>query len=194
MNTTQWFSSDLQFHKLYADPLLAQASMHWTPLHIAKKAAEFLAAEPGKKILDIGSGAGKFCLAAAYYQPTCFYYGIEQRKNLVDAAHAAQDILRIQNAAFIHANISAFDLEEYDHFYFFNAFYENLDDEYKIDTELTYSKQLYNAYNRHLYKQLDKKPAGTRLATFHSTQHEIPGSYHEVGGTEDEVLKFWAKI
>jgi SAM-dependent methyltransferase len=189
----QWFSSDLRFHKLYADPLLAQASMHWTPLHIAKKAAAFLAAEPGKKILDIGSGAGKFCLAAAYYQPGCFYYGIEQRKNLIAAAQAAQDILRIQNVAFIHANIKGFDAGEYDHFYFFNAFFENINDEYKIDNELTYSKDLYNAYNRHLYKQLNKKPAGTRLVTFHSTQDEIPDTYHEVGGMEDEVLKFWMK-
>jgi hypothetical protein len=95
--------------------------------------------------------------------------------------------------AFIHANIKGFDAGEYDHFYFFNAFFENINDEYKIDNELPYSKELYNAYNRHLYKQLNKKPAGTRLVTFHSTQDEIPDTYHEVGGMEDEVLKFWMK-
>jgi SAM-dependent methyltransferase len=189
-----WFTSDLQFHKLYADPLIAQASMHWTPLHVAKKAAAFLAAEPGKKILDIGSGAGKFCLAAAYYQPACFYYGIEQRKELVEAAETAQEATHIQNVAFIHANLKETDLGRYDHFYFFNAFFENINDEYKIDTDIIYSKELYDAYNRYLYKQLDKKPSGTRLATFHSTQDEIPDAYHEIGGSEDDLLKFWMKI
>jgi SAM-dependent methyltransferase len=189
-----WFASDLQFHKLYADPLIAQASMHWTPLHIAKKAAAFLAAEPGKKILDIGSGGGKFCLAAAYYQPACFYYGIEQRKQLVEAAETAQEAARVQNVAFIHANLKETDLGNYDHFYFFNAFFENINDEYKIDTDIAYSRELYYTYNRYLYKQLDKKPPGTRLVTFHSTQDEIPGSYHEVGGSDDALLKFWMKV
>lgn len=194
MITQPWFSSDQQFHKLYPGELLTQASMHWTPLHIAKKAAAFLAAEKGKKILDIGSGAGKFCLAAAYYQPDCFFVGVEQRKNLVEAANAAQQALRIPNAEFIHANLKETDLARYDHFYFFNAFFENLDEGHRIDTNVPYSKDLYHNYNRYLYRQLSKRPAGTRLATFHSTQHEIPPSYHEVGGTEDGVLKFWEKI
>lgn len=188
-----WFSSDLQFHKLYAESLLAQASMHWTPLHITKKAADFLAAEKDKKILDIGSGAGKFCLAAAHYQPGCFFYGIEQRKNLVDAARAAQQVLRIPNAAFIDANLKETDLGGYDHFYFFNAFFENINDEHKIDATIPYSKDLYNAYNRYLHKQLSKKTSGTRLATFYSTQDEIPHTYLEVGASDDGALKFWIK-
>jgi len=40
----------------------------WTPLAIARKAAEFLA-EPGSKVLDIGSGIGKFCLTGAFFNP-----------------------------------------------------------------------------------------------------------------------------
>lgn len=194
MDRSKWFSSDTQFHQLYAESLLAQASMHWTPLHIARKAAGFLAAEKGKNILDIGSGGGKFCLAAAYYQPGCFFSGIEQRKTLVDAANTAANLMQLQNVAFYHHNLIETDLAQYDHFYFFNAFYENLEDEYKIDTAIPYSKKIYSDYNRYLYRQLDKKPAGTRLATFHSTQDEIPGSYHEVGGSEDGVLKFWMKV
>lgn len=191
---TQWFLSDQQFHKLYDETLTAQASMHWTPLHIAKKAAAFLAAEPGKKVVDIGSGAGKFCLAAAFYQPHCFFYGIEQRKNLVDAANRAQRQTRIPNAEFIHANINEIDLGGYDHFYFFNAFYENIEDANKIDEAVAYSKELYASYNRYLYKQLNKKPAGTRLVTFHSSHHEIPPSYHEVSESDNATLQCWVKI
>jgi SAM-dependent methyltransferase len=190
----QWLASDAQFHKLYPDAVTAQASMHWTPLYIARKAAEFLAAENNVNILDIGSGAGKFCLAAAAYQPGSFFYGVEQREELVKYAEAAAVTMRLPNVSFMHANITSIDFTSYDHFYFFNAFFENINDEYKIDTKLRYSKELYASYNRYVYKQLDKKPAGTRLATFHSMEDEIPVGYHEVGSTEDNLLKFWVKI
>jgi SAM-dependent methyltransferase len=190
----QWFASDKQFNGLYPEAVQAQATMHWTPLHIARKAAEFLAAGENVKVLDIGSGAGKFCLTAAHYQPATFFYGIEQRAGLVDYAMAAAVTLGLQNVAFKQDNITHTDFGLYDHFYFFNAFYENVNDEYRIDEHLPYSKELYSAYNRHVYRQLDKKPAGTRLATFHSMEDEIPASFYEVASTEDNLLKFWVKV
>jgi cyclopropane fatty-acyl-phospholipid synthase-like methyltransferase len=191
---SKWFASDQQFHQLYPPESLAQANMHWTPLHIARKAAEFLAADKNSKVLDIGSGAGKFCLTAAYYQPQSFFSGVEQRQELVNYAEAASDILGLQNVSFIQANITEVDFSVYDHFYFYNAFFENINNEYRIDEKITYSKELYAAYNRYVYKQLEKKPGGTRLATFHSMEDEIPASYYEVASTEDNLLKFWTKV
>ena len=190
----KWFISDLQFHRLYPDSLLTQANMHWTPLSVAKKAAEFLSVTDGAKILDIGSGAGKFCLAAAFYQPNCFFYGIEQRPELVNAANAAEDQLLLNNVSFILANLTETNLSAYNHFYFFNAFYENLEDSFKIDDSIQYSGDLYRKYCSYLYKQLEKKPSGTRLATFHSMEDEVPDTYHEVGSSQDNLLKFWIKI
>ena len=190
----KWFVSDPQFHRLYPESLHTQANMHWTPLSVACKAAEFLAVDNGTKILDIGSGAGKFCLAAAYHQPNSFFYGIEQRAELVNAAHAAEEQLRLNNVSFVHGNLTEIDLNKYDHFYFFNAFYENLDDGFKIDDTVHYSLELYRNYNSYLYKQLEKKPSGTRLATFHSLEEEISEGYHEVGSSADNLLKFWIKV
>src|SRR6478609_5570708 len=112
----KWFASDQQFHQLYPAELHAQASMHWTPLHIARKAAEFLAVEKNSKVLDIGSGAGKFCLTGAYYQPQAFFLGAEQRKELINYSDAAADTLGLQNVSFIHANITGIDFSLYDHF------------------------------------------------------------------------------
>lgn len=188
------FASDLQFHQLYPEALHAQANMHWTPLHIARRAADYLAAGQQANILDIGSGSGKFCLAAAYYQPAAKYTGIEQREELVLAAEQARDMLGLQQVSFIHGNLLALDLSAYDHFYFFNAFFENLEEAFRIDHAVPYSGELYAQYNRYLFRQLQKKPSGTRLATFHSTEAEIPGEYHEVGATEDGLLKFWVKV
>lgn len=190
----KWFASDGQFHQLYPEPVRAQANMHWTPLHVARKAAEFLTADKHKRILDIGSGGGKFCLAAAYYCPEGIYTGIEQRASLVANAEEANRILGLPHVTFLHQNILDTDLAAYDHFYFFNAFYENLDDSFRIDELLTYSRELYAQYNRHLFRQLEKKPPGTRIVTFHSTENEMPGNYMEVSVSADELLKCWIRV
>ena len=192
--TEKWYSADLQFNRLYPEPIQLLAARHWTPLAVARKAANFLAAEQNARILDIGSGVGKFCLAAAHYKPNAFYYGIEQRKQLVSYAETARETLWLDNVFFINGNFTQLDFRNYDHFYFYNAFYENLSDTNKIDDSIDYSPELFNYYNRYLFKQLEQKPPGTRLATFHSVEDEIPQDYHIVGAEMNELLKFWIKI
>src|ERR1700758_5345301 len=93
----QWFSTDSQLHALYPEPIQLLACRHWTPLKITQMVVSFLAPHPGVKVLDIGSGVGKFCLAGAYYKPYASFFGIEQRKDLVAHAEAAKDILGLQN-------------------------------------------------------------------------------------------------
>lgn len=190
----KWFSSDINFNQLYPLDVQMLDKRHWTPLAVARKAADFLAAESKVSILDIGSGAGKFCLGAAYYKPDAYYFGVEQRKSLIQYAEDAGAMLRQHNVSFIEGNFTQLDLRNYDHFYFYNAFYENLYGTEKIDNSIDYSPELYAYYNHYLYKQLELKPAGTRLATFHSLEYEIPPGYHEVGSAFDNLLKFWIKI
>jgi SAM-dependent methyltransferase len=192
--TENWFSSDTRFDHLYPSSIQELAKRHWTPLNVARKAAGFLGAENNARILDIGSGVGKFCLAAAYYKPKAFYYGVEQRKSLIYKAETARQVLRLENVSFIHGNFTQLDFRNYDHFYFYNAFYENLSGTDRIDESIDYSGELYNYYNRYLYKQLELKPAGTRLAAFHSLEDEVPQSYHVVGSEFDNLLKFWIKV
>lgn len=189
-----YFQSDLQFHRLFPENVTSQASMHWTPLFIARKAADFLALDRNATILDIGSGAGKFCLAAGYFHPETQWVGIEQRADLVQYAEKARQICRLPNVSFIHTNLTETDLSVYDHFYFFNAFYENLNEEYRIDNNLTYSSEIFYQYNRYLYRALEKKPPGTRLVTFHSTEAEIPADYHVVAASADANFKCWIKV
>lgn len=191
---TKQFSSDVEFNELYPLSIQTLAKRHWTPLSVARKAARFLAAENNARILDIGSGVGKFCMAAAYYEPKSFFYGVEQRRSLVNRAESVNEILQLENVSFTHGNFTQLDFRNYDHFYFFNAFYENLAGTDKIDNSIDYSGELYNYYNRYLYKQLEQKPTGTRLATYHSLEDEVPRGYHIVGSERDNLLKFWIKI
>ena len=62
----------------------------------------------------------------------------------------------------MNGNFTQVDFRKFDHFYFYNAFYENIAGTDKIDNSIDYSGELYNYYNRYLFKQLEQKPAGTR--------------------------------
>ncbi len=194
IKTTNWFASDSQFNQLYPAPMQLLAKRHFTPLVVAKKVAEFLAAETDVRILDIGSGVGKFCLAAAHYQPKAFYYGIEQRKNLSHHAEAAKKILDYKNVFFLNGNFTQVDFEHYDHFYLYYSFYENLTATDKIDDSIDYSPELFKYYNRYLLKHLEQKPPGTKLATYHCLEDEMPPGYQLVGDEMDSCLKLWIKI
>lgn len=188
------FRSDEQFDKLYPLPVSALAQLHWTPLAVSRKAAQFLGTEDNVRILDIGSGVGKFCIPAAHFAPHAAFYGVEQRRRLLHHAEKVKETLGIENVHFIHANFTQLDFNDYDHFYFFNAFFENLDGTDKIDDSIDYSDELFHYYNRYLYRQLDMKPSGTRVVTYHSLESEMPLNYHVVDSQKNDLLKFWIKV
>lgn len=188
------FNSDVSFDQVYPVSIQKLAARHWTPLQVIRKAANFLAVQQGAKVLDIGSGVGKFCLAAGFFKPEALFFGIEQRQQLCFFAETARQQLDIGNVTFLQGNFTGLDLRDYDHFYFYNSFYENLNGTSKIDDSLEYSSGLYYYYTRFLYKQLERTPSGTRLATFHSLEDEIPPDFLPAGSESEGLLKFWIKI
>lgn len=190
----KWFDSDVAFDSLYPPFIRTLSNYHWTPLGIAYLAGRFLAGDGNARVLDIGCGVGKFCLAAASRMPDAHFYGVEQRATLIEYAEAANRRLKLDNVSFIHGNFTQLDLRNYDHFYFYNSFYENLDAVNKIDDSIDYSPGLYDYYNRYLFRQLQYKPSGTRLCTFCSSEHEIPPDFHVVASELDGLLKFRVKI
>jgi len=187
-----WFSTDYRFHSLYPPFLRPLSKNHCTPLNVVRKAAMFLA-EKNARILDIGSGLGKFCLAAAYYCPQAYYVGVEQRRDLTEYAEAARRTLGLKNVSFIHGNITDLDFSQYDHFYFYNSFYENIAPMGKIDEKIPYSVERYNHYQYFMYRQLAKKPSGTRVATYYGRDDQMPRGYHVGGGELNDLLKYWVK-
>lgn len=186
------FSDDTEFDWLYPKQFQLLSLKHFTLLPIAQKAAEFLSL-PNTRVLDIGSGAGKFCLTAGYHFPKTFFYGVEQRYEL---HHLAENIKRytdLPNVNFIYGNVTQINFKEFDHFYFYNSFFENIDQINKIDDTIELSESLYNYYTQYLYMALSAKPSGTRLVTFHSLEQEIPPDYRLADVSYDTLLKMWIK-
>lgn len=186
------FSNDAAFDWMYPEHFQLLSLKHWTPLAIARKAAAFLS-EPGARVLDIGSGIGKFCLAAAYEFPETHFYGVEQRHELVYHAEEAKNYTQLHGVNFIHANITQVNFKEFDHFYFYNSFYENIGTGCPIDDTIEMSESLYAYYTQYLLNALDEKSPGTRLVTFHSFGEEVPPSYKLAGIAIDGLMKMWIK-
>src|SRR5215470_16048122 len=100
------FLNDGAFDWLYPERIQRLSRRHWTPLGVARKSAHFLANAPGKRILDIGSGVGKFCLVGGHYYPDALFFGVEQREELYNLATDARDMTGKFNVEFIHGNFT----------------------------------------------------------------------------------------
>ncbi|WP_412850687.1 methyltransferase domain-containing protein [Chryseobacterium sp. PMSZPI] len=184
---------DAVFNELYPPKIKAVAGRHWTPVAVARMAAKYLAEKPGKKILDIGAGAGKFCLVGAA-STQGFFYGVEQRNALTKVSRKIADRHNITNVEFINSNINEISFSDYEAFYFFNSFFENIDTSNPIDNTILPEKDLYDTYSEYVRKQLDTTPIGTRLVTYWSKWDEIPRSFEIVDSAYDGLLSFWEKV
>lgn len=187
------FSGEPGIRQLYPLSIQQLDNVHWSPLNIIYKATQFLAYKKDAKILDIGSGSGKFCLAGAYYKPSAMFSGVEQRLGLVEHAQWAKQQSGRFNVDFIHGNFTQLDLQRFDSFYFYNSFFENITGADKIDDSIAYSLELYHYYSRYLFRQLYDMPASTRIATYCSWNDEIPPPYQLIESHFDGLLKFWMK-
>jgi len=186
------FRTDADFDWLYPEHFQLMSHKQWTPLAIARKAAAFLA-EPGSKVLDIGSGIGKFCLTGAFFNPDVTFFGVEQRHELYHYAKIAKSYTQLENAYFIHANITQINFKEFDHFYFFNAFYENIDRDNAIDETIETSYSLYTYYTEYLLAALKEVKPGTRLVTYQCLEEVIQINYKLVWASENSLLRMWIK-
>ncbi|WP_435523845.1 methyltransferase domain-containing protein [Chryseobacterium indoltheticum] len=184
---------DAVFNELYPPSIKAAAERHWTPVTVARMAAEFLVEESGKKVLDIGAGAGKFCLVGAA-STKGFFYGVEQRASLTKISRKIALRHNITNVKFINSNINEIDFSDFEAFYFFNSFFENIDTSNPIDDSILPDKNLYDIYSGYVKEQLETTPVGTRLVTYWSKWDEIPRSFDLVDSACNGFLSFWKKI
>lgn len=189
-------SSDEAFEQQLPQDLQIRASIHFTPIDVARRAARLLATDTGMSILDIGAGAGKFCLAAAEQVPTATFVGVEWRGRLVRLAKQFAERLELSNVQFIHADALELDWSKYDAFYLFNPFAEQLTgDALVLDETFALEPEQFVVYVAAVRHRLSLARVGTRVATYHGYGAPAPLGYdlvrRERAGTD--AIELWVK-
>lgn len=188
-----YFTTESRFCSLFPLSMRELNEVHWAPLTIIRRAVHYLVQNEGSTILDIGSGIGKFCLAGAWFKPEGRFHGVEQRLNLIEQATAANEKLGRLPVTFHHRNFTQMALDQYDGFFFYNAFFENLPGAYQIDDSIDCSRELYDYYSNYMYNGLSDLKPGTRIVTYCSWDDEIPPGYKLEEWYEQGLLKCWIK-
>jgi SAM-dependent methyltransferase len=169
----------------------------WTPLVVVLRAAKWLEAQGVRSVVDIGSGAGKFCVAAALAS-TCRFTGIEQRPSLVSTARALALAFEVDDrVTFIEGVFGEAELPEAEAYYMYNPFGENMfDEENRLDDGVELSEQRYDRDRRAATRLLEHAQVGTYLLTYNGFGGSIPDGYVVVRRDRElpNVLCLWKKV
>jgi len=189
-------AEDAAFDSIYPPSIQAISRRFWTPVDVARRAGNLLRQAGARRVLDVGSGVGKFVLVAAGVVPEVSFVGVEQRAHLVDVARRAQERLRVPNAFFVVGEATASSWRIFDGFYFFNPFAENLfadGDQLDDAVELTDSHFFRDVLRTE--RALREAPLGTSVVTYHGMSGRMPACYELSQTTRagSDWLRLWVK-
>jgi tRNA A58 N-methylase Trm61 len=185
---------DETFDLIFPAAYRLHSNRHFTSVYIAQRAVQFLNEHGAKKVLDVGSATGKFCLVAAVTKPKMHFTGVEYRADQVAIANACAQQFELQNVSFECANILTTSFAAFDGFYMFNPFLENKDASANMDGEKLNSDETSNQFIAHVKEELDHKSIGTTLVTYWTPIEQIPSSYELQQAIFGGTLKFWLKV
>ena len=186
---------DEEFDLLLPEELRAHSRVHFTSVAFALRAARFLVQGPGAKILDVGSGAGKFAVIGALATQGSFT-GIERRPALVAAARDLATRCRAKRAKFLEGDAQTVDFAGFDGLYLYNPFGENLlAAGERLADDAGLSLEQHEEEVRFTLAQLDAARPGTRLAVLNGFGADTPRSWDLVGTAREGrlVLELFAR-
>ena len=152
-----------------------RSSSAWSETNHIITAAKFLGLSKNPKILDIGSGVGKFAIIAGETRKRMKITGVELQNEYYNVANEILSRHPNKNVNFINADFLSLDVSSYTGFYFFNPFVMGESDpNYKSWAE----------YQLGLASRLCSMPIGTRLVVNCKYNNNIPDCYVEQGSHE----------
>ena len=188
-----YLADDDAFDALYTPEIREVSARFWTPLAVARRAAELLAQAGARSILDVGSGVGKFALVAGASCPELRVVGIEQRAHLVEHARRALATLALANVRFVEGDATALPWKDVDGFYFYNSFAENLfDPDDRLDARAELSMARFARDVQRTTTALRAARVGTAIATFYGSSGRIPCSYELAH--EEKARSGWLRL
>jgi SAM-dependent methyltransferase len=172
------------------------SGQHWTPLFVALRVAKWLDQVGAKTVVDIGSGAGKFCVATAL-ATRCDFTGLEQRPRFVEAARAlAQKFGVDDRVRFVERTLSQHAIPAADAYYLYNPFGENLfgpDEHLDAEVELSEDRYLRDVALAEAF--FDQARVGTYVIKYNGFGGRMPSSYEEILVDRElpNLLRMWQK-
>jgi SAM-dependent methyltransferase len=185
---------DATFDEVYPEDVRRVSGRFWTPVEVARTAARWLASQDASAVLDVGSGAGKFCIVASHTIGRTIT-GLEQRSALLEAARAASAAYGA-STDFKLGTLETIDPAAYDAFYLFNPFGENL---YPVAEQFDTGPELSSLRYTHdlsiFENWLDQAALGTCVVTYHGFGGRMPDTYQLLRSIPKgtDLLRLWKK-
>ena len=172
------------------------SGVFWTPLVVAARAAAWFAELGIASVVDIGSGAGKFCVAAAL-GGTCRFTGLEQRPRLVTAAERLARLFQVgDRVRFIAGALDPSSVPPADAYYLFNPFAENrFGPEDHLDEDVELGEARYQQDIAAVEDVLRRARCGSYVVTYNGFGGHVPEDYEKirVDRTLPNMLRMWRK-
>jgi hypothetical protein len=188
-------SSDAEFDSAYDLQIRELSQQHWTPVRVAARVAQLLTRAGATRILDVGSGAGKFCIVGALSTDAEFV-GVEQRGYLVDIAKRTSLRFGAARATFVHANVAGFPFEGFNGVYLYNPFHEQISKYLtQIDGGIERSPGVYRQLVRSTMEKLAAMAPPVAVVTFNGFGGSMPPEYDFRGDEPagNDQLELWVK-
>jgi predicted RNA methylase len=188
--------ADRAFDRFLPDSLRIISVQYWTPLLVAKRAAEWFDDLNVRTVVDIGSGAGKFCVAAAL-AGQCRFTGLEQRPRLVDSARALARLFDVDDRVrFVEGALGSMATPVADAYYLYNPFGEYLfHSRGHLDKNGEPSDARYARDVATVQDVLRRARFGTCVLTYNGFGGQVPAGYRQirVDDTLPNALRLWRK-
>ncbi|MDB4962251.1 MAG: hypothetical protein JWP01_2250 [Myxococcales bacterium] len=184
---------DRVFDRLYPKHVRRLSSVHWTPVSVALRAAEWLAPTAGARVLDVGSGPGKLCCIGAAARGGT-WHGVERDPALVEAANAAAKLLDLERSTtFSAGEMEVVDWHSFDSLYFYNPFAAILFGEAPFAKAVRWSMLTDQIARTEAH--LADLSVGTRVVTYEGFGGDMPDGYllTHAEMIDDRRLALWVK-
>jgi predicted RNA methylase len=174
----------------------APSRRHWTQVEVVVSAARWLKEYGVRSVLDVGSGAGKFCVVGALSSAMSFT-GLETREHLVVAARELSLRFGVaRKVRFVSGGLDALDFRAFDALYFYNPFGEHsYPKRLRIDETIVLNLARQQEHIATAERLLRQMPKGTYLVTYNGFGGKVPDSFELLRArhTGASMLRLWRK-
>ncbi len=172
---------DSTFDLCLPTELRTVSARHWTPLDVAKRVSEWIEQLGIRTVVDVGAGAGKFCVTSALLSNARFL-GIEHRTRLVTASRKLAKVFGVERqVAFEWGVVGRRPIPHADAYYLYNPFGENLCPRVnRIDGEVALTRERYEYDVEWVRQFFHGVPVGTYVITYNGYGALLPPSFFDV--------------